>query len=90
MSLAYRRGYNFERRVIRDLESKGYFVARQARSSFPDLIAIKDGEVLLIECKVRGYLSKKERERIEQIKAITKAKFLVARRVKRRIVYEEC
>ena len=37
---SYRKGYRFEREVQRTLEAQGYFVIRQGKSKFPDLIAI--------------------------------------------------
>ena len=40
MNKNYRRGYTFEKRVQKFLESIGYLVIRQGKSSFPDLIAI--------------------------------------------------
>ncbi|MEM3549308.1 MAG: hypothetical protein QXJ23_09940 [Thermofilum sp.] len=47
----YERGRAFEYRVKRHLERQGYFVMRSAGSHFPDLIAVKDGEVLAVEVK---------------------------------------
>jgi len=66
----YLKGYNFEKRVKKYLESLGYYVLRQGKSAFPDLIAIKKAEkdncaVYAIECKVkRKYLSVDERNRL--------------------------
>ena len=47
----YERGRVFEYRVKRYLERQGYFVVRSAGSHFPDLIAVKNGEVLAVEVK---------------------------------------
>lgn len=64
-------GYRFERRVIKTLEEEGYLVFRQGKSKFPDLIAIKDNDghidVKILECKVRKYLSKEEKEEARRI-----------------------
>ena len=85
---SYRRGYNFERRVLKFLESNGYFVVRQAKSSFPDLIAINYlGTPIFIECKVNGKLSYKEQKRAEEIVKKYKVPFFIAHRYKRRIVF---
>jgi hypothetical protein len=53
---AYRRGRRFEYRVQRFFRRNGWFVVRQPRSAFPDLIAVRRGVVLLIECRVDGRL----------------------------------
>jgi len=60
----YRKGRIFEYRVKNYLEGRGYFVVRQARSAFPDLIALKRGLTLLVECRVDGEISKEEKERL--------------------------
>ena len=84
---SYRKGRRFEWRVRDYLERKGWFVARQTRSSFPDLIAIKNGKILLIECKVdpRNF-SKREREDLISLAKKLKAKPYLAFRRNRRIV----
>jgi len=48
-----KRGYAFERYVKEYLKSMGFWVARQAASRHPDLIAIVPGtgQVILVECK---------------------------------------
>ena len=62
MNNNYRRGYNFELRVKRSLEKRGYFVVRSSGSHGPaDLLAVsKDGKVLAVQCKLDGYLPAKE------------------------------
>jgi len=57
----YKRGYNFEKRVQKALEDKGYFVVRSAGSKGPvDLVAIDDGQVYLIQCKRQGHMPPQE------------------------------
>lgn len=51
------KGITFERRVKKHLQSKGYFVARQGASLFPDLLAVKEGRVFGIECKFSRHMS---------------------------------
>jgi len=79
---SYRIGYNFELRVKRHLEKKGWLVFRQGKSKFPDLICIRvyaetfnttkitHPQVMLVECKVNKYLSKKESEEFKKLKEI--------------------
>jgi Holliday junction resolvase len=55
--LSYYKGKCFEDKVKNILERMGYAVLRSARSAFPDLIAVRDGKPILIECKVNRYLS---------------------------------
>ena len=48
----YRRGSAFERRVKEMLELEGYYVVRSAGShGVADLVAVKPGEVLFVQCK---------------------------------------
>jgi Holliday junction resolvase len=51
----YRRGAEFERRVADALRLDGYLVYRSAGShGEADLVALKAGEVLLVQCKLAG------------------------------------
>jgi Holliday junction resolvase len=60
---------NFEYKTKKQMEKAGYFFVRQAKSSFPDLIAIgNDGKVMFIECKVGGRLSKEEKEKFIKLR----------------------
>jgi len=60
----YRRGRRFEYRTRDHLRKQGWFVVRQPQSSSPDLIALRDGSILLVECKLGGYIPKAERRHI--------------------------
>jgi Holliday junction resolvase len=54
--MSYRRGRRLEY-VVRDMfRRKGWFVVRAAVSKPVDLVCLKDGEIILVECKygVRG------------------------------------
>jgi len=64
MSTPYVRGRVFEYRVRDYLDRKGFFVVRQARSAFPDIVALKKGRILLVECRVKGNLSPRERQEL--------------------------
>lgn len=58
---SYRKGYELERRVRKHFEGLGYYVTRAAGSKGVfDLVCIKNGKILGIQCKYSGYLSKTE------------------------------
>ena len=62
MMSAYSKGANFERRVRDYLQEIGFLVWRSAGSRTPiDIIALKAGEVLLVQCKLDGRLGEKDR-----------------------------
>jgi len=51
----YRRGAAFERAIAARLTGDGYLVIRAAGShGVADLVALKPGEVVLIQCKISG------------------------------------
>jgi len=59
---AYSRGRYFEYRVRDYLTSQGWVVFRSAGSHSPaDLIAIRAGETILVQCRAKGYLPPTER-----------------------------
>jgi Holliday junction resolvase len=62
-------GANFERRVRAHLDSEGYVTARAAGSRGPfDLIAAKQGEVLLVQVKRRrGTIPPAERAELRRL-----------------------
>lgn len=92
MSLtAYQKGYLFERRVRRQLESEGYTVFRTAgsRADF-DLVALKAGEPpLLVQCKVNPKLSEREKERLCETAGRAGGVAVLAYRERRRIKIEK-
>jgi Holliday junction resolvase len=54
----YRRGKRFEDRAGLDLLENGYFVVRAGGSrGVADLVAVKHGQVLLVQCKISGSLA---------------------------------
>ena len=54
----YRRGVRFERIIIDDLRSNGYYAQRTPGSrGVADVIAIKPGQILLVQCKISGSLA---------------------------------
>jgi len=89
MSRMYMKGYNFERRVRKWFEEHGYFVARQCRSAFPDLIVIGTEDVKFVECKVNlKNLTKRERYRLIELAAKYNATPMVAHREGRKIKFK--
>lgn len=57
MTTNYRRGADFERRVASDLEGYGYVTVRSAGSHSPaDIVAMRDGETVCVQCKRDGRL----------------------------------
>jgi len=48
---------NFQSKVIKYLEEQGYYVInliRTNKNGIADLIALKDGSVIFVECKAKG------------------------------------
>ena len=75
----YRKGYMGERELVHLLHNKGYMVVRTPRSgrinlASPDIIAAKDGKLIVIECKSRSDAFKIPFEQLEELKEwVTKA-----------------
>ncbi len=69
--MSYRKGYKFEREVKLFLENEGFYVIRSAGSKKPDIIAGKNGKVLVMECKYTSksavYLDKEEVENLKRV-----------------------
>jgi Holliday junction resolvase len=76
VSTPYQRGAAFEHRVKAELEAQGYLVTRSPASKSPfDLLALHwrgdlrsdwghNGAALLIQCKLRGVIAKREIEEL--------------------------
>lgn len=61
MGANYERGRAFEYRAKRDLERRGFVVVRSAGSRTPaDLVAGRQGRVLLVQCTISGRSKDKE------------------------------
>ncbi len=80
MATPYQRGTAFEHRVKAELEKAGYLVMRSPGSKSPsDLVAIPpvsgpgswvlDGRPLLVQCKLRGVISRAERKALRELAA---------------------
>lgn len=84
-SFSYYKGRTFEYEVKHHLEEMGYFVVRAARSAFPDLVAVRQGRPLLVECKYNGYLSWNEKIRLLELAAETGADCALAYNVQGKV-----
>lgn len=61
MTTNYRRGADFERRVIADMSAHGYVSVRAAGShTVADVYSFRFGEIVLIQCKRDGRLDPDE------------------------------
>lgn len=86
----YARGRRFEYRTRDYLKRLGWFVVRQPRSSFPDLIALKAGAILLVECKLDGHVPSTERRHIAHLaRRLVRGKPVLAFRRERQVVLTE-
>ena len=64
----YDHGATLERSVKSCLQANGYFAVKSGGSKGPvDVVAIKRGEILLVQCKTDGYLSPLERVELRKL-----------------------
>lgn len=64
----YRRGANFERKVKKWYEDKGDFVVRSAGSHSPvDLVVLRYGQTVLVQCKIDGKLPEEEEMALRKV-----------------------
>lgn len=80
--MSYQKGRKFEWQVRRLLESKGWLTVRVARSKPLDLIALKNGSILLIECKYSSKISEKDKSKLIEMARISAGKPILASRKK--------
>lgn len=78
----YQKGARFEREVRKFLEEHGFFVVRQAKSSFPDLIAVSHSGAWALECKYNNYATLRERRMLRELKKKHDFKVWVVRKKK--------
>jgi Holliday junction resolvase len=72
MVRAYAKGYAAERSLVHELSGMGYMVLRAPRSGrinlpSPDVIAAKDGKLIVIECKSRAEAFTVPPDQIQQL-----------------------
>lgn len=80
----YQRGRDLEYKVRDIYAEKGYFVLRSPRSGGPaDIVALKRGEIVLIQCKARkNLLSRRESDELVKLAESLSAKAVLAYRMK--------
>ena len=74
MVKSYAKGYSGERQMVYKLASLGFMAIRAPRSGriglpSPDIVAIKNGKMLVIECKSRKGAFTVEQEQMSELKA---------------------
>lgn len=78
-SEVYRRGRNFEYRVRRHLMSIGYICMVSPRSQgAADLLAVRQGEILLVQCKMGCRVRRSERLRLIEMSEHAHGRAIVA------------
>jgi len=82
----YEKGRTFEYRVKKELEKQGYFVIRAAASKPVDLVALKDGKAILVECKISKNPSKERLALLHVYREKSGCSVLVAVKKKRRLI----
>ncbi|MBI2578497.1 MAG: hypothetical protein HYW26_02170 [Candidatus Aenigmarchaeota archaeon] len=73
MIRSYEKGYRAERSLVHTLSKMGYMVVRTPRSgrinlASPDVIAAKNGRLIVIECKSRAKGFKIAAEQLQELK----------------------
>ncbi|HLD49075.1 MAG TPA: hypothetical protein VJB11_01825 [archaeon] len=71
--MSYRKGYLYEWKLTHELAKKGFMVVRTPRSGriglpSPDIIALKNGKIFVIEAKAREEAFKIEAEQLNELK----------------------
>lgn len=74
MPKSYRKGYTAELSLTHTLASLGFMAIRAPRSGriglpSPDIVAIKNGKIFVIECKAREGAFSVEKDQLEQLRS---------------------
>ena len=91
----YDGGADLERAAKKLLEDGGYYVIRSAGSKGKaDLVALKAGETVLVQCKTDGYVTPADRVAFRKLALLVGATCLVARwhktgRAARTVAFDE-
>jgi len=72
MVKTYKKGYRGEIQLVHELSKRGFMVVRTPRSgrinlASPDIIAAKDGKLIVIECKSRKNAFKIKKEQLNEL-----------------------
>jgi Holliday junction resolvase len=77
--VGYRSGRRFEYEVRDYFERRGWLVVRAARSKPVDLVCIRGGKAVLVECKYgKGRLTRSDRKALERVSKRYGVEVLVA------------
>ncbi len=73
MIRSYRKGYIAELSLVHTLSQHGFMVVRTPRSgrinlASPDIIAAKNGKLIVIECKARAEAFTVEKEQLQELR----------------------
>lgn len=80
--MSYRRGRRLEYEVRDLFASRGWLVVRAAGSKPVDLVCIRDGQAVLVECKYNDRPSQAELEKLGEVSRVSGARVLLAVRPK--------
>lgn len=87
---AYKRGRNFEYRVKKDMEKRGYLVIRSPASKSPvDLYCMRKNELVFIQCKLHGQIGVPEWNAFFNLSKSVGALPILAENVSGKILYSE-
>ena len=78
--MSYAKGRRFEWAVRDLLETRGWIVFRAARSKPVDLIAMKNGQALLIECKYDSPITKDRKKLLIELAERAGARPILAKK----------
>ena len=82
----YEIGRRLEYRVRDIFRKQGFFVVRAAQSKPIDLVCVRNGKSVLVECKAgRSFLGAERKEELLGIAEVAGAPVVVARRRRRRV-----
>lgn len=82
----YEKGRRFEYRVRDIFKEHGFVVIRAARSKPVDLVCLKNGKSILVECKInKSSLGKNGREELLNLAETSRAIPILAYREKRKV-----
>ena len=76
--MSYRKGRRLEYEVRDLFASRGWLVVRAAASKPVDLVCIRQGQVVLVECKYNDRPSSQELEKLGEVARSTGARVLLA------------
>jgi Holliday junction resolvase len=76
--MSYRKGRRLEYEVRDLFASRGWLVVRAAASKPVDLVCIRQGQVVLVECKYNDRPSSQELEKLGEVARVTGARVLLA------------